>query len=69
MLCAFASVEKSRSSRTAPPSMNKAAHPGFETQRRRHQKSETGVSVVRKNGHVYNKNLKKKKKKENSQIG
>ena len=26
-------------------SMNKAAHSGFETQRRRHQKSKTGVSV------------------------
>ena len=29
-----------------PPSMNKAAHSGFETQRRRHQKSKTGVSMA-----------------------
>ena len=29
-------------------SVNKAAHSGFETQRRRHQKSETGVSVAPK---------------------
>ena len=28
------------------PSANKAAHSGFETQRRHHQKSKTGVSVV-----------------------
>ena len=27
---------------TSPPSMNKAAHSGFETQRRHHQKSKTG---------------------------
>ena len=27
-------------------SVNKAAHPGFETQRRCHQKSKTGVSVA-----------------------
>ena len=31
---------------TPPPSANKAAHSGFETQRRRHQKSKTGVSVA-----------------------
>ena len=30
------------------PNMNKAAHSGFETQRRRYQKSKTGVSVVPK---------------------
>ena len=29
-----------------PPSMNKAAPSGFETQRRHHQKSKTGVSVA-----------------------
>ena len=28
------------------PSANKVAHSGFETQRTRHQKSKTGVSVV-----------------------
>ena len=27
-----------------PPSMNKAAHFGFETQRRHHKKSKTGIS-------------------------
>ena len=27
---------------TPPPSANKAAHSGFETQKRRHQKSKTG---------------------------
>ena len=48
MLYAFASVEKSRTSRTPLPSMTKATHSGFETQRRRHQKAETGVSVVPK---------------------
>ena len=31
---------------TPLPSVNKAAHSGFETQRRRHQKSETGASVA-----------------------
>ena len=35
-------------SHTPPPSTNKAAHSGFETQRRRHQKSKTGVSVAPK---------------------
>ena len=30
----------------SPPSVNKAIHSGFETQRRRHQKSKTGVSVA-----------------------
>ena len=33
-----------------PPSSNKAAHPGFETQRRRHQKYKTGVSVAPQKG-------------------
>ena len=32
------------------PSVNKAAHTGFETQRRRHQKSKTGVSVSPQKG-------------------
>ena len=31
---------------TPPPSANKAAHSGFETQRRRQKKSKTGVSVT-----------------------
>ena len=31
---------------TAPSSVNKAAHYGFETQRRHHLKSKTGSSVV-----------------------
>ena len=35
-----------------PPSANKAAHSGFETQRRRHQKCKTGVSVAPQGGHV-----------------
>ena len=34
----------------SPPSMNKAAHSGFETQRRHHQKSKTGVSVAPQKG-------------------
>ena len=29
-----------------PPSMNKAVHSGFETQRKHHKKSKTGVSVA-----------------------
>ena len=32
------------------PSMSKAAHPGFETQKRCHQKSKTGVSVAPQKG-------------------
>ena len=35
-------------SRMPLQSSNKAAHSGFETQRRHHQKSETGVSVAPK---------------------
>ena len=31
---------------TPPPSANKATHYGFETRRRHHQKSKTGVSVA-----------------------
>ena len=30
----------------SPPSVNKAAHSGFETKGRRHQKSKRGVSVA-----------------------
>ena len=37
---------RERISCTPLPSANKAAHSGFETQRRRHQKSKTGVSVA-----------------------
>ena len=33
-------------SHTPPQSLNKAVHSGFETQRRHHQKSKTGVSVA-----------------------
>ena len=42
------------------PSANKAAHSGFETQRRRHQKSETVVSVAPKMDMCPTKFLKKK---------
>ena len=35
---------------TPPPSANKAAHSGFDTQTRHHQKSETGLSVVPQKG-------------------
>ena len=43
-----------------PPSVNKAGHSGFEIQRKRHQKSKTGVSVVpQKRTHVLQKTLKK----------
>ena len=37
---------RKRISHTPLPSVNKAGHSGFETQRRCHQKSETGVSVA-----------------------
>ena len=33
-----------------PPSVNKDAHSGFETQRRCHQESKTGVSVAPQKG-------------------
>ena len=33
-----------------PPSANKAVYPGYETKRRRHQKSKTGVSVALQKG-------------------
>ena len=37
--------------RSSPlPSANKAVHSGFEIQRRRHQKSKTGVSVAQRKG-------------------
>ena len=39
---------RERVTRTPPHSSNKAAHSDFETQRRRHQKSKTGVSVASK---------------------
>ena len=39
-------VNVERGTRTPPLSVNKAGHSGFETQRRHHQKSETGVSVT-----------------------
>ena len=38
-------------------SVNKAAHSGFETQRRLHQKSKTRISVVLYIGHVSTKNV------------
>ena len=38
-----------------PKSANEAAHSDFETQRRRRQKSETGVLVAPKKGHVFTK--------------
>ena len=41
---------------TSPPGANKAAHSGFETQRRCHQKSEIWVSVAPQKGHVSSKN-------------
>ena len=41
---------------TPLPRANKAAHSGFETQRGRHQKSKTGISVAQQKGHVCNKN-------------
>ena len=44
------------------PSVNNAAHSGFETQRRCHQKSKTGVSVAPQKGLMSSKNLKKKKR-------
>ena len=39
------------------PSANKAAHSGFETQRRHHQKSKTGVSVAPQKGLVSSKSF------------
>ena len=42
------------------PSVNKAAHSGFEIQRRHHQKSKTGVSVAPQKGLMSSENLKNK---------
>ena len=42
------------------PSMNKAAHSGFEIQRIHHQKSKTGVSVTPQKGFMSSNNLQKK---------
>ena len=36
-----------------PPSTNKVAHSGFETQRRRHQKSKTRVSMAPEKGLIH----------------
>ena len=44
--------------RMPPPNSNKAAHSGFETQRRRHQKSKTGVSVALQKGLMSSKKFK-----------
>ena len=38
-----------------PPSANNASHSGLETQRRRHQKSKTGVSVTPQKGLISSK--------------
>ena len=40
-----------------PPSVNKSARSSFETQRRRHQKSKTRVSVAPQKGLISSKNL------------
>ena len=42
-----------------PPSVNKAVHSGFETQRRCHQNSKTLESVVPQKGFMSSKNKKK----------
>ena len=44
---------------TPLPCANKAAHSGFETRRRRQQKSNTEVSVAQQKEHVSNNNFKK----------
>ena len=44
----------------ALPSVNKTAHSGFETQRRHHQKSKTGVSLAPQHNNMSSKNLKKR---------
>ena len=46
--------------RMPPPSANKFAHFAFETQRRRHQKYKTGVSVAPQKGHMSSKKFLKK---------
>ena len=42
---------------TSLPSMNKAAHSDFETQRRHYQKSKTGVSLAPQKGLMSSKNF------------
>ena len=54
---------KERVTRMPPPSSNNATHTGFEAQRRRHQKSETGVSVAPEMDMCPTKKLKKEKRK------
>ena len=49
-------------SHTPPPNANKAAHSGFEIQRRYHQKSKNAGICGPTKGYVSNKNLKKRKK-------
>ena len=49
-----------RALRMPPPSPNKAAQYDCETQRRRHQKSKTGVSVIPLKGDVSTKIFSKK---------
>ena len=51
--------------RTPLPSSNNAAHSGFETQRRRHQKSKTGVSMAPQKKIMSSKNVLIKKKMHN----
>ena len=57
---------------TPLPNANKAAYSGFETQRRRHQKSKTGVSVAPQKGLMSSKKFLKIKKnvklKENTKV-
>ena len=47
-------------SHTPLPSVNKAVHSGFETQKKCHQKSKTGVSVAPQIGVMSSKFFKKK---------
>ena len=51
---------RERISRTPPPSVNKSANSGFETQKGRQQKSKTGVSVAPQKGLMSSKNFSKK---------
>ena len=48
-----------RVTRMLPSSVNKTAHSGFETQKRRHQKSKKGASVASQKGLMSSKNFKK----------
>ena len=52
-----------------PPSANKATHSGFETQRRRHQKSKTGVSVAPQKGLMSSKIFMKNRQDQKSKTG